>query len=450
MKRVVARCCSRLYHRSRTRSLSSSSAGGAAGSTSSSSSSSVSLPRNSTSLGLDTRFVKPHLASIVQLPEVEQVLSSSSSSHSEHRHTEELLRRAVDIFQSFNKGGTEEQACLALLAEHLQRTGRYSDASKLLLVLEEYCRAAATKEQTADVTLARAKAAWFGGDFDTSESICNAALESDVIESLSPLYEASLRNGYGLCRLLCMDTVDDAYSVRDPFRGILKSLERMPTLALAMAQLNFGTAEAVYSTFLQEKNNMDAPLDAAMRSWKQGLTTLKRVPSSNKDVDGRGGTAASSIALEIRLTNSMAWGCLQMSKVSGNGVEQASEFASKALKLNDDNKDALGGFKDEGLRRTLTLLAICCHRSSSAVTAEGLFQSAVENDDKCAVSNPLSNLELRDAFVAYSELCRDWDRREHDADRLVQQASDVDGSLPPGWRGKSGIHSSLWFWTPSL
>ena len=80
------------------------------------------------------------------------------------------------------------------------------------------------------------------------------------------------------------------------------------------------------------------------------------------------------------------------------------------------------------------------------MTAEGLFQSALGQP----VHSPLQGLERRDCLTRYADLCREWEKRESEADKLRQKADNVEASLPAGWRGKSHIHSSLWFWTPTL
>ena len=91
-------------------------------------------------------------------------------------------------------------------------------------------------------------------------------------------------------------------------------------------------------------------------------------------------------------------------------------------------------------------MALCYHQTSQAVTAEGLLQSAVDGPS----ISPLEKIDLREAYSAYAALLHDWDRRERDAAQLEQQAADTDAQLPVSWQGKSSIHSTLWFWTPSL
>lgn len=111
-------------------------------------------------------------------------------------------------------------------------------------------------------------------------------------------------------------------------------------------------------------------------------------------------------------------------------LAKASEYAKKALSVydptdeginnNDDDPDLLL-IQKEGLPRVLSVVAACYKKAESAVTAEGLYQSA---SDAKSVLYPgtTTRLQLRDALRGYSDLCRDWDRREADAKRLLGQA----------------------------
>jgi len=264
-------------------------------------------------------------------------------------------------------------------------------------------------------------------------------LENPALESL---HYASARTGQAITRLSSCQTLDDAFSVRDPARMVVKFLEGQynTPLASATAQLNFGIAEAIYAEVVSRENNVQVPLDGAMRAWRQGLTILKRHQRRGKQSKRQETLAA---VLQARLKSNMAWGLLQMTN-ERDYVKQASEYAGEALQVYD--KMTSEPSEKEGLGRTLSLVATCYHKSSMAVTAEGLFQSAI---DQPAVS-PLQKLELRDTYKFYSTLCREWEKRERDADRLEQQGVDMNESLPEAWKGKSSIHSSLWFWTPNL
>lgn len=379
------------------------------------------------SLELANTFIRPHLFSIEQLPEIQETLQARAQFRPVCL---DQLERATKVFSSIQPGGSEHKAALALLADCQDP----SAAIKTLCNLRQYQHSA--EEQYA-LEISLAKAHWLNGDFVESGSICSNLLENEsLLASLPPIHAASARTGQAISRICSMEeTLDDAFSVRDPFRMVVKSLERVPSIGLALAQLNMGTAEALYAqTITKQHEYSELPLDGAMRSWKQGLTTMKRLKDDSSLL---------CFAVRAQLLSQMSWGLLNMID-NGNNAKEASELAGEALKIYDSH----GGSDEEGMRRILALIGICLHRTGSAVTAEGIFQSAV--DPKARFLGPLEIIQLRDSVLAYAYLCRDWEKRERDAERLFERAAQLDEYLPVNWRDKTVLHSSLWFWTPSL
>jgi tetratricopeptide (TPR) repeat protein len=353
-----------------------------------------------------------------QLPEVTTALSDY--------HQTEGLYRAVDIFksmaaQSDSSSVSLHGASLALLAACQQQSGNYAAAIETLQSLSrEHC--GADKKKEVQVQLALAKALWLLGDFAEAKKLSEHALTQKE-------FEMTARTGQAMSRLLLVQTLDDVFSVKDPFRMVVKALERRPpSYDLVTAHLNLGVAEAVYALVVARERKVDVPMDAALREWKKGLTILqRRLPKKTEQ----------STALEARLLTNMGWGLMQKMTSANDYLERASEFAGQAVKV----YDASSTYK-EGLGRTLSLTATCCHKTSSAVTAQGLFQSALDQKP----TSPLDKLSLRDTYQGYASLCRDWDGRERDAERLEEQAKQVNSSLPEAWQNKAGIHSSLlWF-----
>jgi hypothetical protein len=394
-------------------------------------SSQLSLAHSTSSLGIWEACVsKPPavLQAIQQLPEVESAIRSFHQPNTISSSVIYSLERAVQIFGSMKKGGDEHTACLFLLAEIQCRANNSVACCNTLQELIGYC--SDDELGRADpIKLAMAKVHWLNGEHATAKEICDSLVGNTQIEPAA-------RTGQAVSRLLLVSTLDDVFSVRDPFRMVVKQLERTTDLsstALAAAHLNMGVAEAVYAETVSKHNNVDVPLDGAMRSWRQGLTTLKK--------SSRVSTVRAN--LQARLQTNMAWGMLQMTR-ERDYIQRASEFASGALAVYDKLRDDYSN--KEGLGRTLSLLATCYQKSGAAVTAQGLFQSAMDQP----ASSPLQKLERRDALIRYADLCREWEKRERDAEKLVQQADDLDASLPDGWRGKSAIHGSLWFWTPAI
>jgi len=125
--------------------------------------------------------------------------------------------------------------------------------------------------------------------------------------------------------------------------------------------------------------------------------------------------------------------------------------------------------------RALGLVAQCYAMAGAAVTAEGLFQSALDASSSYPIGQSLSskdtntgrgvslsstNLGLiaRDVRLWYANLCNNWDKRKGDADRLREEAMVIedegvlkdyirlDGTGEK--RSVSGLESSLWIFSP--
>jgi len=395
-------------------------------------------------LGLENSFVRPVSASIRQLPEVEAAIEKFPS-----KSTVDNLKRASEIFASYNKGGREHLAVQALLAECQQRLAIYNEAITTLeelqhsLLCSESAHASNFKE---DIILALAKVHWTKGNFNESQDLCETIISTydDLTESFSStnLHLASAMTGKALSQLEAMKSMDDAYSVRDFFRVAVKFLERHPpsrnTLPHAASLSNAGVAEAIYNIYLQESNDVSVPMTPALRFLFQGLqkTTVSQSSSSKQIL-------AASHAMEASIQANLAWGVLNYEDDRSDRLTKASEYAKTALSFYDSE----GIIGKEGLSWVLSVVASCYCQAGSAVTAEGLFQSAINKNG--LPTDTLTMLQLRDSFKEYSKLCKQWENRENDAKNLNKDADDVEASLPHNWQGKSsGIHGSLWFWTP--
>lgn len=395
------------------------------------------------SLGLEPSFVTQQpdvVASIRQLPEIEALYQDDLFATTAGI---ENLHRAVDVFSSFAKGGREHLAVCALLAESKQLMAEYQDVLEILNEMEELSQNDNIPHSLEDLTLAKAKTCWTKGDFDESAKLCETIISTyNDFEETFPttnLHMASAMSGKALSQLASMQTMDDAYSVRDYFRIAVKFLERHPptsnSLPHAAAHGNSGAAEAAYALFLEEINDVSVPMDAALRSWFQGMQHLKEKVPAHLEM--------SSNTLEANLQNNLAWGVLNYETDRSDRLEKASDYAKQALSAHDGD----GGANVWGMRRVLSTVADCYHQAGSAVTAEGLFQTAI--DRKNLPPHPSVLLELQDSLKSYAKLCENWEKREGDAKRLQDQAMEIENQLPDGWKGKSGIYSSLWFWTPS-
>jgi hypothetical protein len=294
--------------------------------------------------------------------------------------------------------------------------------------------------------VAQAKVHWNNGEFQKSQILCESIIDTyDDYEEKFPttnLHLASAMTGKALSQLASMKSLKDAYSVRDFFRIATKFLERHPpthnTLPQAAVLLNGGIAEALYSLFLEEANGVSVPIDSALRAWFQGLQKASVSRKNNPQV------VAASQYMQANFQTNLAWGVLNYERDRSDRLTKASDFAKKALQVYDDPNAALGR---EGLPYVLSVVASCYFQADNAVTAEGLFKSAI--DRKCGVPRgTLTVLQLKDAYLQYSELCKNWEKREGDAKRLADESQTIDASLPPSWQHKSGLFGNLWFWTP--
>jgi len=394
-------------------------------------------------LGLESSLVRPVSASIRQLPEVEAAIDTFPSASAVDN-----LRRASDIFASLEKGGREHLAVQALLAECQQRLAIYDEA---ISTLEELRHSVDSPDSSSvsnfkeDIILALAKVHWTKGNFDESKELCETIISTydDLSESFSStnLHLASAMTGKALSQLENMKSMDDAYSVRDFFRVAIKFLERHPpsgnTLPQAASLSNAGVAEAIYNIYLQESNDVSVPMTPALRFLFQGLQKTAVSKSSSKHI------VAASNAIEASIQANLAWGVLNFEDDRSDRLQKASEYAKTSLSFYNSE----GVIRKEGLSWVLSVVASCYHQAGSAVTAEGLFQSAINKNG--LPTDTLTMIQLRDAHKGYAKLCKQWENRESDAKNLDRDADIIDASLPPNWQGRSsGIHGSLWFWTP--
>ena len=390
--------------------------------------------------------------SLQELPELSHPLLQDPRSFQGKQSSKTLegLRRALDIFERIQPGSPEHVAILSLLAETYNRNGQFHSALKILQILESLYQdrtlssSTTSIEPLASIRIARAKVLFFEGHFEETISICEQILEENTTNNLTI---QSARTGQALAKLLSMQTLDDAFVVKDYARMVVKQITVASPFVRAAALLNFGIAEALYAELVSRENQVDVPLDGSLRTWKEGLSLLQRQAPKGNDTFR---------FLQSRLLTNMAWGLLEMDKSDDRNLTSASDFIRQALEVyqswSDEPRESASSSSllwwKESLGRSLSIAAECYLAREQAVTAEGLLQSAVSSSsvDECL---PMHRLELRNSYRVYASLCRQWEKRESEGDKLEKKANDLDISLPNGWRGKSGIASSMWFWTPS-
>lgn len=141
----------------------------------------------------------------------------------------------------------------------------------------------------------------------------------------------------------------------------------------------------------------------------------------------------------------MAWTLLQKE----HALKQASEYSSTALSFAEKLQNQVSQpTYHHALGRSLRLVASCYAQADSALTAEGLFQSAIDSLKLASISDPLACLDLRDAHEDYATLLHQWDKRSGDAEKQHEKAHQVNKALSGEWKDKASICSGLVFITP--
>jgi len=352
---------------------------------------------------------------IYQLPEVSQALEATTPS----KESIESLKRAVDVFGSMPSA---RASVLALLAEHQHAVGDSKGTQQSLKSLQNE----ASSASLATIALATSKHFWLYGEMDKARGTLDTGLD-----------DISVANGRAIIQLMTqVDTLDDLFGVRDPFRAIVNQMDPK-SFGAAVAQLNFGISELMWSLGLMKLRDLDPeeiPYTTPLRSWKKGLTILERHVKPTNPIEGQ-----VIQALEARLLTCMSYVLLQIPD-DDDHVSQASDFANQALQIHEK-------LPLQGMDFVLRLVAECYRRSGGAVTAEGLLQTAM--DKGADAKTTLALLHHRETVFEYSRLCHEWDKREGEAASLSRRVDNVNSSLPELWQDKSVIHASLWFWLPS-
>jgi len=401
----------------------------------------------STTLGLEASLIRPHLTSISQLPEVAAALEDLPTlSRKASTGVVDSLRRAGDIFASFSKGGPEHLAILALLAEVQQTISLDYNGARQTVEHLRQCIFDATTSSSAvriEVSLALAKILWMQGDFASCFQHTQALKDDDNTTSDSPeedlpMHAAAIENARVLSTLM--------HEGPTAARTAALSLDMvgLPAPAQAAQCLNLGVVEALWglsNTNCEGDVTCSTQFDTAKQTWKQGLDLLL---SADESVN-----TPLRYALEGRLQSNLAYSVLQYAGRNETQISTASQHARDALKALEHIRSDDVTLPDEGWIRALTLVAQCYHRAGHAVIAEGLLQSALDEAHPVTETTAPLILERRAAYQAYAALCKDWEKRQGDADRFLAQNQKMTSELKGGWKDATEVHSSLWFWTPT-
>ena len=441
------------------------------------------------------------IASIQTLPEVSQAMSiidnnNKTSSKSKHKmgyqHEIEGLKRASQVFEQYNPQGEEQRAVHLLEAYLLIQSQSYSVALESLTTVLEWnlnC-----ESQKIDIELERVKMMYYLGKFDDAVDLAKDLCEK-IPETENHGYEVEKSlalNTFALCQLATVGLIDAdivkmkrkeptiEHSIEEEARA--NSIHEIETdeildmlkiasktsknafkqsgsaqlgLSCAVSYCNIGIAElvAVCSKSIngnKEANSTPLSIDAAMIAWREALNVLDELEQDTAIVKDHKQTNFLH-KTKAKLYCNMTWAILftpsyeHSSEDSAKSIvlkedalKQASEYAGFALKSAEKIDDG------EDLGRVLSLVALCYAKAGSAVTSEGLLQSALDSFDLTSTrsnTNPMDVMDARSAFVSYSNLCENWEKRGSDADKYQNLALEADDCMVNAWRGKSSIYS---------
>jgi ATP/maltotriose-dependent transcriptional regulator MalT len=195
--------------------------------------------------------VHPHSESVRQLPEIDNALQNWDDVSALDN-----LQRATQVFEMMQSGGSLHIAAISLLAECYQHQGNYEKASHVLHTLETLV--SESSDTSLCVSLARAKASWYQGDFDRSMACVKQSTENDAVDD-SNLNKGCVLNAEGLVRLMNSPCrAEDGSSVVNVLKIASKITERdsrsstRAALTSASAKGNLGIAIVVTRLGLQE------------------------------------------------------------------------------------------------------------------------------------------------------------------------------------------------------
>ena len=425
---------------------------------------------NSTSLGLQNRFVLPHLDAIQTLPEVAAGMEHGSV---------DALERALQVFRGLPDYHT---AVLALLADQQQKRGMYTAAlSSVESLLQQQ------KQQNDDgsdkdaqllslslLSIAKAKTLWYNGDFAESVRVTDELLQQQQQDEDNAGVEMAIArcvalNANGLALLPL-----DATAAVERFQSAVEDTQRLlsvtPLLQMAILN-NLGVATTIVTGWndgtVGGEGDHDHSNDNnhALSIWNDALQVSNPEQSY--------GPPTAWLRANVRLN--MAHVLLQKNRKDDNdttddqdSLQLASEYSKEALSLieslssntnNNDDHDTTtmtiansSGVVDSGtnkmaLHRALCVVAMCYHKAGSAVTSEGLFQTITE-DNASPLQNPLHMLTIREALAEYAGLCRNWEKRSGDADRLLERREELMRNVESElWKEQPALLSGTWFLT---
>jgi tetratricopeptide (TPR) repeat protein len=383
--------------------------------------------------GLVEALVTPHLESIRQLPEVDNALNRWNDGEAL-----EEFQRAIQVFETIQAGGDLHVAVVVLLATCFQDQGKYKEAFHAIQTLKQLVPVSNDNSRLL-IDFASAKSLWYQGDFSESMNMVNQMMDSEAFAD-SNFLRGCVHEAEGIVKL--MQTLGqrdkDDTTVVQGLKNASQMIEEYSqnndsaALTSVSANGNLGIATVLTSLALEESNTDS--LDKGLAVFSKALDILDNMDTSH-----------ATNLLQTHLNCNKAWTSLQ----NEHELKLASEYSSTALSFAEKLQNQVSQrIYHHALGRSLRLVATCYARADSALTAEGLFQSAIDSLKIASSIDPLACLDLRDALEDYATLLHQWDKRSGDAEKQQEKAQQVNKSLPGEWKDKSSICSGLVFITP--
>jgi len=443
-----------------------------------------------TGLGLSRQILPEVMQTISALPEVSAVLPNGESLPPTLSLAKQIssLKRAEEIFQQFGDGASGRggsnvhlDAVRMLLADRLCLVGKFEETAtciESILGMGNGREANGIDETSFELNLALAKAQFYSGGGITSaaERAVDTATEVEDADTAA-LRQGVALNALALSKLSCMDYANEssmpeelaneadecremlsmATSVlnKPTTNGVSLNLAQSLALAQAASSSNQGLSEVLYSSLRAKAMGYEKvpPAEHALKYWKNALSQL----------EGNDNIPIADI-IRSRLHSNIAMSLLgatipgDKTKIGEEDLKIASENASQSLKLLDGVIERSSSVGDDTMRealrivsgRSLHLVADCYARGESAVTAEGLYQSALDllNDEKHNNhGGPLALIESREVYNSYALLCANWEKRSRDSDTMKEKAEQVEEQIAGCWRNKPLTYSGLWLFS---
>ena len=441
-----------------------------------------------TGLGLSRNISSEVMQTISALPEISAVMPDDKSTPPKLSLAEQIssLKRAEEIFQQFGGatgggGGSNDHldAVRMMLADRLILAGKFDESAvciEAILNVGNDHEASGVDNKSFELTIALAKAQFYsgGGFMSAAERAVDIAAEVDDV-STAALRQGVAMNALALAKLACITYADEsstpdklanetdecremlsmATSVLNnkPSNGVDAMLTQSFALAEASSSSNQGIAEMLHHSLRAKAMGYDTipSAESALKCWNTGLNMLEQGSGSIPKADVIRSRLRSNIAMALLGT------ARHDGKIGEEDLKVASENASKSLRLLDGIIEQSSSPSDdarEALRtlsgRSLRLVADCYARGGSAVTAEGLYQSALDllNDDKYDThGGPLALIERREVYNSYATLCANWEKRSRDSDNMKEKAQKLEGQIGGCWQRKPYAYSGLWLFS---